>query len=179
MCSKFEEMDYNLSIKSYEVLVDLIKHHHDRLLDYNKTFFTCNSILLGACALIFRNTEQENPSIFLVPVCILGFIISLIWIFNSKRINIDSDLRYFQLREIEKYLKMKNPIFTQGNIFFYKGKLHSDILDDNIKLVWYARLKIKKTNVIISMMFMFIYILILLVALEIFPSALLVGVSTP
>jgi len=83
--------------QEYSILVELIKHQHTRVQDFDKTFLTANTILIGACAILLGG---KNPKLFsyLIPLCILGIAISLVWLCVLQRVKVDSDLRWFQLR---------------------------------------------------------------------------------
>ncbi len=108
----------NLLIHEYKILVDLIKHQHTRIQDFDKTFLTVNTILIGTCAFLLKEYNLKL-ALCLFPLCILGIATTLIWICSHQRMNIDSDLRWFQLRDIERGLSRSNGIFIGGNRYFF------------------------------------------------------------
>jgi hypothetical protein len=113
--------DKSILMQEYCILVDLIKHQHTRVQDFDKTFLTANTILIGACAVLLGG---KGPKLFsyLIPLCLLGITVSFVWICVSLRMRVDSDLRWFQLRTTERLLMRPNGIFTSGHAFF-KDKL--------------------------------------------------------
>jgi hypothetical protein len=105
--------------REYSILVDLIKHQHQRRQDFNRTFLTANTIIFGASAVIL----QSNTPLLQVLKLLggLGILISIVWFLISERITLEADLRFFQLRGIEKSLGRDSGIFTVGNQFFFEG----------------------------------------------------------
>ncbi len=110
--------------QKYSILVELIKHQHTRLQDFDKTFLTANTILIGACAILIGGDNTKLYS-YLIPLCILGIAISLIWLCVMQRMKVDSELRWFQLRNLERLLPGEKGIFSEGYSFFKDKKLES------------------------------------------------------
>lgn len=119
---KHPSEDNELLIKEYSILVELIKHQHIRVQDFDKTFLTANTILIAACAILLRGNNPKLLS-YLIPLCLLGMAISLIWACVLQRMSVDSDLRWFQLRATERALSRPNGIFTAGYRFFQEKTL--------------------------------------------------------
>jgi hypothetical protein len=112
------DKENQMLLKEYDTLVDLLKHQHVRLLDMNKTFLTFNTILMGICAVIFR-MEPHGSNIYLISFGLLGFVFSIIWRCTSERIDLDAELRWFQLRYTERSLGRSGSIFNSGYDFFF------------------------------------------------------------
>ena len=117
-------VDRDILKQEYSILVELIKHQHTRVQDFDKTFLTANTILIGACAILLGGNNSRLFS-YLFPLCILGIAISLIWLCVLQRMKVDSDLRWFQLRNVERTLKRPKGIFSGGYAFFKDSKLES------------------------------------------------------
>jgi len=111
-------------LNEYGILVDLIKHQHTRVQDFYKIFLTANTILIGACAILLKNGDIGD-STFILPFCLIGIVISLVWASVLQRINVDSDLRWYQLRYLERELQRDFGIFTSGKTFFDNGWLEA------------------------------------------------------
>jgi len=120
-------------LKEYEILIDLLKHQHYRIVDTNKTFLTANTILVGACAIIFRGLTSE-VILYLIPLAFLGMVISFFWICASERIAIDTDLKFYQLRYTERDLGRPKGIFISGYDFFFGKKRVWESPDSKEKL---------------------------------------------
>jgi hypothetical protein len=116
--------DRDILKQEYNILVELIKHQHTRVQDFDKTFLTANTILIGACAILLGGTNSKLFS-YLIPLCILGIAISLIWLCVLQRMKVDSDLRWFQLRNVERLLSREKGIFSGGHAFFKNKNLQS------------------------------------------------------
>jgi hypothetical protein len=117
-------------MKEYDVLVDLIKLQHQRRMDLDRTFLTVNALIAGACAVIlqFLFNYPKNPMTYGAPLpvyllALLGIIISILWICVSERLSIDTDLRWLQVRYIERRLGRKFGNFSAGKRFFSCGTL--------------------------------------------------------
>jgi len=97
--SENRTLDDQLTRDEYRILVDLIKHQHQRRQDFNRTFLTANTIIFGASAVIL----QSNTPMFQVLKLLggLGILISIVWFLISERITLEADLRFFQLRGID------------------------------------------------------------------------------
>ena len=63
-----------------------------------------------------------NTKLFLIPLCIIGIVTSMIWLFASERVNVGTDLKSFQLRCIERDLNRTGGIFISGYDFFFNRK---------------------------------------------------------
>ena len=116
--------DNSILKQEYGILVELIKHQHTRVQDFDKTFLTANTILIGACAILLRGNNTKLFS-YLIPLCILGIAISLVWLCVLQRMKVDSDMRWFQLRNAERLLSRPKGIFSGGHTFFKEKELES------------------------------------------------------
>ena len=105
--------------QNYEcnILVELIKHQHTRVQDFNKTILTVNTILVSACAIFFKG-DNSGLHLYLIPLCFLGITISLVWLFVLQRMKVDTDLRWFQLRYMERLLSRPKGPFSEGYKYF-------------------------------------------------------------
>ncbi len=109
--------DKEFQKQEYKILVELIKHQHTRVHDFNKTILTVNTILVSACAILLK---VDNPGLnyYLIPLCVLGIAISFVWFCVLQRMGVDTDLRWFQLRNRERLLSRPKGIFSEGYMFF-------------------------------------------------------------
>jgi hypothetical protein len=107
----------DILLEEYKILVDLVKHYHERRDDSNRTFLTANTIIATACSLIIE-AYPGNP--ILCVLCLLGALVSVVWFLVGERIALDSSVRFFQLRSIEEHLGRTDGIFTRGHAFFFK-----------------------------------------------------------
>ena len=94
--------------EEYKILVDYVKHQHDRFQDYSKTFFAANTFLLSVFFIILKvdssgnwGIDSSSIKIFVAIACLCGAIASLSWFCTLLRINKDARIRFFQLRQIE------------------------------------------------------------------------------
>ncbi|MFA5181470.1 MAG: hypothetical protein WC405_09145 [Syntrophales bacterium] len=124
-----EKYELDLYLKEYDILVGYIKYQHQRLSDYTKIFLTSNSIILAAIALIIKDQTKNVLTEFSPLLSLIGFIISLLWICVTARIMVESDLRWFQLRNTEIILGRPNGIFNQGQDLFENKKVEVELLN--------------------------------------------------
>jgi hypothetical protein len=142
--------------------VDLVKHQHQRRQDFNRTFLTANTIIFGASAVILQSDTPVFQVLKLLGV--LGILISTVWFLISEKITLDADLRFFQLREIEKNLGRDSGIFTLGNRFFFGGlDLHSTSSEERLVfpkgiLAWRYNFRVSKLVRFLPVSFIIIYI---------------------
>jgi hypothetical protein len=155
-------IDDQIAQSEYRILVDLVKHQHQRRQDFNRTFLTANTIIFGASAVIL----QSNSPVFQVLKLLggLGILISIVWFLISERITLEADLRFFQLRGIEKSLGRDNGIFTLGKQFFFEG-LDLQSTDSKERLVfpkglfgWKYRFRVAKLVRFLPVSFIIIYL---------------------
>lgn len=109
--------DKEFQKQEYKILVELIKHQHTRVQDFNKTILTVNTILVGACAILLKGDNSGLHS-YLIPLCGLGIAISFFWFCVLQRMEVDTGLRWFQLRNIERLFSRPKGIFSEGYKFF-------------------------------------------------------------
>lgn len=156
-------------LKEYDILVDLLKHQHVRLLDMYKTFLTSNTILVGVCAVILK----EQPSGFdkyLLVLGALGFLLSIVWMLVSERINLDARLRWFQLCYTERCLRWSHGIINSGyDFFFSKGKKKLGVPDckegkplEFPKCSVFTKLQIRWAGFFLALFFFIIYCLLII-----------------
>jgi hypothetical protein len=123
----------NILLEEYKILVDFLKFHHRRRQTFETTFLTINTILVSGIAYILKSATLETK-IFLIPICIIGVIVSMVWLCIGERIAIDGNLKYFQLRCVERKLNCSGGILITGhNFFFGKKDIKSTDGQDNIK----------------------------------------------
>ena len=108
----------------YRMLAEMIRHQHDRFKDHTTVFMSILSALLGFA--VWFIAEQTRISV--VPKYALVFLascgglaVSLAWFLVMRRILVDTELRYFQLRYCERAMKRSYGIFSEGERFFKKG----------------------------------------------------------
>lgn len=66
--------------------------------------------------------NSPETRLFLIPLCIIGIVASMVWLSVSERINVDADLKCFQLRCIERDLNRTGGIFISGYDFFFNRR---------------------------------------------------------
>ena len=164
--------DKDLMTTEYGILVDLIKHQHARVQDFNKTFLTSNTILIGACTILLK--DGVGPlHLLLVPLCILGISASIVWMCVQQRLNVDSDLRWFQLRNIERALSRPKGIFCGGVEFFQKGKLEAPgaveppVVFPEGLIGLLARFRVVWVGLVLPLLFVVFYIVLLFISYSI------------
>jgi hypothetical protein len=160
--SESEQLNKQITREEYRILVDLIKHQHQRRQDFNRTFLTANTIIFGASAVIL----QSDAPLFQVLKLLggLGILISIVWFLISERITLEADLRFFQLRGIEKSLGRDRGIYTLGKQFFFEG-LDLQSTDGDERLVfpkgvlgWKYRFRVAKVVRFLPMSFIILYL---------------------
>ena len=57
----------------------------------------------------------------------MGIAISLVWLCVLQRMKVDSDLRWFQLRNVERLLSREKGIFSGGHEFFKNKTIPDNI----------------------------------------------------
>lgn len=160
--------DTGIVLKEYEILVDLLKYHHSQLQDFNRTFLFANIVLAGAAVFILQTKSYDAPA-FLTPLCLLGTAVSTVWMCITEKIYVDSDLRWFQLRYIERRLMRTDGIFTTGREFFQKKTLKSpDGRDDPLRFPaglkgLLARFRIMWTGLLLPLFFICLYIALIFI----------------
>ena len=102
-------------------MIDFLKFHHTRRQSFETTFLAVDTILVSGSAYILGVTPLESK-LFLIPLCIIGIIVSIVWLLVSERITVDGDLKFFQLRCLERDLNHTGGIFISGYDFFVKRK---------------------------------------------------------
>ena len=118
---EFYQLKSNILIEEYKILIDYLKFHHARRQSFETTFLTVDTILISGAAYILGVAPLETR-LFLIPLCITGIIVSMVWLFIGERITIDADLKYFQLRCKERDLYPYGGIFISGYDFFFNRK---------------------------------------------------------
>lgn len=152
----------------YSILVDLIKHQHTRVQDFDRTFLTANTILIAACAILLGRDKTELYS-YLIPLCILGIAISFVWLSVLQRMKVDSDLRWFQLRDIERLLSRPRGVFSGGYTFFRDKELEtSDGKEVPLKfpgglLGALARFRVVWAGIILPLLFALLYAVLMFI----------------
>ena len=133
--SKFEGTD-NEQWKLYELLSSTLPLFHSRWVENYKIFLSFNSILLPAAIALLGYAIKENLMplrFFVFLLCIVGILASYCGFKLLKRIRVDTDFRYYQLRRLEKSLpSMPLMPFTEGRDFFFKNKIISTEIENNI-----------------------------------------------
>ena len=99
-----------------------MKYHHTRRQNFETTFLAVDTIPVSGSAYILGVTSLETR-LFLIPLCIIGIVTSMVWLSVSERINVDADLKCFQLRCIERDLNRTGGIFLSGYDFFSNRRI--------------------------------------------------------
>ncbi|GBE18975.1 hypothetical protein BMS3Abin16_01587 [archaeon BMS3Abin16] len=160
--SENSPLDEQLTRDEYRILVDLVKHQHQRRQDFNRTFLTANTIIFGASAVMLQSESPLNSVLKLLGG--LGILISLVWLLISERITLEADLRFFQLRGLEKRMGREEGIYTSGNRFFFQGSSLEDS-ESGERLVfpsgilgWKYRFRVAKVVRFLPMSFIVLYL---------------------
>jgi hypothetical protein len=169
-----EKYELDLYLKEYDILVGYIKYQHQRLTDYTKIFLTSNSIILAAIALILKDESKNALIVFSPLLSVIGLIISFLWICVTARIMVESDLRWFQLRNTEVILRHPNGIFNQGNILFKDDKVEVELLNGHkvshileSAILGISRVRMRtSTGIILPLTFIILYIFIFFLLYE-------------
>ncbi len=111
-------------LKEYDILIDLLKYLYTQRQDFNRTFLFINIILVSTYAVILQIKSPEEL-IFPALLCLSGIAVSIIWICITERLSVDTKLRWFQLRYIERCLLRTDGIFIKGLDFFKMKTLKS------------------------------------------------------
>jgi len=119
--------DQDRDFKEYDMLFDILKQEHERHNHYNRTFLTALAIVLGAVAFIVK--EGVSGSLLAV-LCVLGFCISVVWFFVTKRIRFDTELRFLQIRKVEERLGWQDGIYSLAHGYFIENKELEEIKPD-------------------------------------------------
>ncbi len=122
-----------LLVKQYEILVDLLDHHHRRWIDHWRAYLTALTIMTGiatATAVVGRDAAVASSAPAILAA-VLGAIISgAAWI-SINRIRNDGRLTFLHLRKTEGLIVGEVPsgafvpLFTRGRKLFTEG-----VLDD-------------------------------------------------
>ncbi len=162
MASGSKSVDEQITREEYRILVDLVKHQHQRRQDFNRTFLTANTIIFGASAVIL---QADAPMLQVLKLLgSLGILISIVWFLISERITLEADLRFFQLRGLEKRMGRNDGIYTAGMKFFFKGSdLQSTDGGERLEfprgiLGWKYRFRVAKVVRFLPMSFIILYL---------------------
>jgi hypothetical protein len=115
-----QECPFN--VEKYKLLYDYMKFQHTRYADYTRAFLISNSIILSACGFLL---QIKVDAMFVTWLSVLGALLTLIWVGVIRRVMLDADLRWFQLRELERILGEPNGLFNTGDKFFKTYKITS------------------------------------------------------
>lgn len=110
-------------IEKYKILYDFIKFQHTRYVDFTKAFLLSNSIIISVCGYLLKSDNIDR--IFVVLLSIVGSGLMLIWISVIQRLMLDADLRWYQIREIERLLNDNDGLFIVGDRFYKSYKVES------------------------------------------------------
>ena len=105
---------------SYKILVDWIKYEHERMQHFNNVSMAVHSLILTAIGYIVYNEGWQFPKILLI-ISVLGVLLALIWLLGLTRIRIEADMRFVQLRALEKKMELilEQELFIEGYKFFF------------------------------------------------------------
>jgi len=164
---EFYQLKSNILIEEYKILIDHLKFQHTRRQSFETTFLTVDTILVSGAAYILGVAPLETR-LFLIPLCITGIIVSIVWLFIGERITVDADLKYFQLRCKERDLNPSGGIFISGyNFFFNKKTLQSSDGKETMKfpkkiIGVLFRFRAAWTDRVLPIVFICLYIFILI-----------------
>lgn len=98
-----------------------MKHHYTCRQNGDTIFLAVDTFLVTVSAYILGVAPSETK-LFLIPLCIIGIVASMTWLFVSERVNLETDLKYFQLRCAERDLNRTGGIFISGYDFFFNRR---------------------------------------------------------
>ncbi len=118
---EFYQLKTSILMEEYKMLVDCLKDYYTRRQNGDTIFLGVDTLLVTVCAYILGVAPPETKPL-LIPLCIIGIVASMAWIFVSERVNLETNLKYFQLRCAERDLNRTGGIFISGYDFFFNRK---------------------------------------------------------
>lgn len=109
--------------ESYKILVEVARHQTDRLGQFNNINMAVHALIVTAMGYkVSINTWPSRENYW--QVCILslfGLILAFLWYIGIRRMRNEVDMRYAQLRALERKMKVGpiQQIFTEGFRFFH------------------------------------------------------------
>lgn len=123
-----------------------------------------NSIILGAIGLTIRG-DHLLPVHFTPGLCLVGIVVSLVWLHTYRRASQHSSYFLWSARELESYLAdpvvtiSRGAMFSEGN----EVTLTIDGEKKKLRLSWLARIaRTESFSYFVIAMFMLLYIALLL-----------------
>ena len=143
-----------------------MKYHYTRRQNVETIFLAVDTVLVSGIAYILGVTPPTTK-LFLIPLCIIGIVASMVWLAASERINVDADLKCFQLRCIERDLNRTGGIFISGYDFFFNRRtLQSPDGKDTIEfpkgiIEVLSKFRVRWVDRVLPLIFICLYIYIL------------------
>ena len=108
-------------LAEYKTLVELLLHQHTRYNDFNRMCLYANAILLGLLARPLGSlSKSAHTQTYLVAGGCLGVGLCLVWVCTILRLNADSALRFWQLRDREASADEKVRSYLEGYAYHRK-----------------------------------------------------------
>ena len=112
-----------MALEIYRVLVEWSRNLRDTLKHFNTINLAIHSLVIYAIGyMIYDNQSFNLNQKGLWLVALIGVLMALFWFFGLKRLRIEVDMRFEQLRQLEDELpEFDTPgrqIFTEGYYFF-------------------------------------------------------------
>lgn len=125
--------------ESYKILVDWSKYQHEKMQHFNTVNMAIHALIITAIGYMVyhKDTWVLPQNLWMVPL--LGFILGLAWFVGLRRLRLDVDVLYAQLRALERVfgedIKQEQNIFTEGYNFYKCGQVKIEELKE-LKCRW-------------------------------------------
>ena len=121
-------------MEEWKALLDLIHLQHSRYNDFNRMCLTANAILLGLIGVAFRlgtgNGGESLGPVVDVVAPLVGLAVCIVWILTLFRLNVDSDLRWWQIRDREARMKRAIALGLEGYRYFKQDHLSESMVSE-------------------------------------------------
>ena len=113
--------------ESYKILVDWSKYQHEKMQHFNTVNMAIHTLIITAIGYMVyhKDTWVLPQNLWMVPL--LGFILGLAWFIGLRRLRLDVDVLYAQLRALERVfgedIKQEQKIFIEGDNFYKCGQV--------------------------------------------------------
>lgn len=152
---------------SYKILVEWVKYEHERMQHFNTLSMAVHSLIVTAIGYIVYNEGWQFPKILLI-ISVLGVLLALIWLLGLIRIRIEADIRFAQLRTLERIMedeiKPEQKLFTEGYNFFFGGETIDELKEHKGKWKSFGFLNLYK---VLAGGLLLAYLILLLIQLTV------------
>ena len=116
----------DITLAEYKIVVDLIKHQHQRFNHHMTVFLVLHGALVGWIIekSWLKNAGLKENSVPII-LCVVGILLGLVWLAVLRRIAVDTDMRWTQMRSLEKRLNRVDGLAIKGNEFFKEDAFFS------------------------------------------------------